>query len=724
MIWDGPIKTLHVNTFYTLVLGFVLTSAQAPTISLKPGQVIDRSVRVAPGHYRLASSGLDKPALTVKGDDLTIDLTGVTIEGGDPFGDPDRYSGVGILIDGGSRVTIRGGAVRGFKVGVRAKHAPGVHLTGLDVSYNWKPRLLSGIEQENQSDWLSFHDNEHDEWLRYGAAIYVSDSDDVEIDHSRAVQGMNGLMLVRSAHAKVWNNVFSWLSGVGVGMYRTTDSRVMHNKIDWCVRGYSHGFYNRGQDSAGVLMYEQSSRNIVAYNSITHGGDGVFLWAGQSTMDTGQGGSNDNTFYDNDVSSAVANGIEATFSRNIIANNRIEDCWHGIWGGYSFDSLIAGNTFIGNTEGIAIEHGQHNTISGNSFAGEDTSIRLWANTTQDPNWGYPKARDTRSRDYELIHNQFLGDKTALDIARTQSIRSISNDFTGVGTKLRQGSDVVDFSELVFMELVEPVVVRPEPIVSGMDALLPPLARRGRATINVDEWGPFDYLSPKLWPSGRPSERPLRLRVLGPEGQWTLRSIRGATASATAGRVPGELPISPTGKGADLFVELEYRGAVVTSPRGQIIPEGKPYRFSYALFDPAIDWTAKFWKFDAASDPLTSPAAFTALMSKPPARTESLERLNFSNARAFGDGWTDHIAVSADGTFDLSAGKYELSVTSDDGIRVWLDERLVIDRWNIHGPTEDHAALSGSRHRIRLQYFQNTGAAALMVQIKHAPSPTH
>lgn len=707
--------------FFAVVFAVTVAGDQTIVRVRKAGQVIDRSVRVAPGRYRLASPDLEKPALTIKGDDITVDLTGVTIEGGEPFADPDRYTGTGILIDGGSHVTVRGGAVRGFKIAVRATHAPNLHLTGIDVSYNWKPRLLSGIEQENQSDWLSFHDNEHDEWLRYGAGIYVSDSDDVEVDHSRAVQGMNGLMLVRSAHAKVWNNVFSWLSGVGVGMYRTSDSRVMHNKIDWCVRGYSHGFYNRGQDSSGILMYEQSSRNVVAYNSITHGGDGIFLWAGQSTMDTGEGGSNDNTFYDNDVSSAVANGIEATFSRNTIANNRIEDCWHGIWGGYSFDSLIAQNTFVGNTEGIAIEHGQHNTISGNSFAGEDTSIRLWANTTQDPSWGYAKARDTRSRDYDLIGNHFLGDKTALDITRTQSVRAVANDYTGVGTKLRQGPAVVDFSEPASSELTEPVVLRPEPLASGMDAMLLPYARRGRSTIIVDEWGPYDYLSPKLWPAGRPSERPLKLRVLGPEGQWTLRSIRGATASATAGLVPGDLTVSPTGRGADLVVELEYRGVAVMSPRGQLFPNRVPYVFSYVLFDPAIGWTAKFWKFETASDPLSAPAAFAALMSTAPARTESLDRLNFANARAFGDGWTDHVAISAEGTLDLPAGKYELSITSDDGIRVWLDDRLAIENWNIHGPTEDHAALSGGRHRLRLQYFQNTGAAVLVVQVKRVKS---
>ena len=126
------------------------------------------------------------------------------------------------------------------------------------------------------------------------------------------------------------------------------------------MRGYSHGFYNRGQDSAGLLMYEQSSRNVVAYNSITHGGDGLFLWAGQSTMDTGQGGANDNLFYGNDFSHAPTNGIEATFSRNAFIANRIEENWHGVWGGYSFDSLIAGNTFARNQEAIAIEHGQNN----------------------------------------------------------------------------------------------------------------------------------------------------------------------------------------------------------------------------------------------------------------------------------------------------------------------------------------------------------------------------
>ena len=104
-------------------------------------------------------------------------------------------------------------------------------------------------------------------------------------------------MLVRSDSVRVWNNVIEFNSGVGIGLYRSSDNVIMHNRASYNVRGYSHGFYRRGQDSADLLLYEQSCRNVVAYNSMTHGGDGLFLWAGQSTMDTGEGGSNDNLFY-------------------------------------------------------------------------------------------------------------------------------------------------------------------------------------------------------------------------------------------------------------------------------------------------------------------------------------------------------------------------------------------------------------------------------------------
>ena len=61
---------------------------------------------------------------------------------------------------------------------------------------------------------------------------------------------MNGLMLVRTNGLRIWNNNFSFNSGVGIGLYRSSGNSIMHNRVDYNVRGYSEGFYRRGQDAA------------------------------------------------------------------------------------------------------------------------------------------------------------------------------------------------------------------------------------------------------------------------------------------------------------------------------------------------------------------------------------------------------------------------------------------------------------------------------------------
>ena len=681
------------------------------------GLVLTESARIQPGRYRLPAPD-GGAAITIRGDNVTVDFTGVTIEGADPLADPDTYRGVGLMVDGGRHVTVRGATIRGFKVGIRAGRSPGLHLTGNDLSYNWKPRLWSGIETESLVDWMSYHNNEKDEWLRYGAAIYLSECDDAQVDGNRAVQGGNGLMVARSARLTIWNNTFSWLSAIGLGMYRVTDSRVMHNRLDWDVRGYSHGFYNRGQDSSALLMYEQSSRNIVAYNSATHGGDGLFLWAGQSTMDTGLGGANDNLFYGNDFSHAVANGIEATFSRNQFVANRVEDCWHGVWGGYSYDSLFLNNTFAGSTEAIAIEHGQNITIAGNRFTGDETALRLWANATQDPNWGYPKTRDTRSRDYLIAGNQFAGHKTALNVIRTTGVRTEDNTFLNVVETVQTGADVRALDFEAPGDRVMPNMTPVPPLPGAMNAMLPDGARRGRSTILVDEWGPYDYRSPKLWPAGKPGDRPLTLRVLGPEGAWTLKSIRGGTTSARSGMVPGDLIVTPTGRVTDLEVTLEYVGAEVTTPRGQVYPAGSPVPFSYRLLEP-VSWAAKFWTWEEAAHPVNAPAAFAERLRQAPVKVETLPRLAFLSSRAILPGLpNDRVAMEAEGMAQLPPGSYEMTVISDDGVRVWIDGTLAIDRWSSHGDSDvGRAALRGGRHRLRVEYFEATGWAELQVRFR-------
>ena len=114
-------------------------------------------------------------------------------------------------------------------------------------------------------------------------------------------------------------------------------------------------------------------------------------------MDTGQGGCNDNIITGNDFSYAPTNGVEVTFSRNIIIDNRIFECDNGIWGGYSYQSTISNNKFRDNKRAIAIEHGQDNKISYNIFYRRQAGDQLWGRDQQPADWGYAKYRDTKSQ---------------------------------------------------------------------------------------------------------------------------------------------------------------------------------------------------------------------------------------------------------------------------------------------------------------------------------------
>jgi hypothetical protein len=687
------------------------------------GTVITRSQALPAGVHLVASADSAHPAVVIRGSNITVDFTGVTLQGAPAGTDPDKFTGVALFVDGGENVTIRNLTARGYKVGVLARGTKRLHITGADFSYNWKARLYSLVEHESLVDWMSYHHNDKDEWLDAGAGIYLADSDGAEIDNTTIVQGQNGLMLARSNNAKIWNNTFSFLSGIGIGLYRASNNTIMHNRVDWCVRGYSHGFYNRGQDSAGILVYEQSTRNVIALNSVTHGGDGLFLWAGQSTMDTGQGGANDNVIYDNDFSFAPANGIEATFSRNVFYGNRVEECWHGLWGGYSFDSWIAANRFAKNVEAIAIEHGQDNRITENTFDGDETAIRLWKNATQDPNWEYPKRRDTRSRDYVIAGNHFIGNATAVNITETQNVRILTNDFEKVATLATLSGDTRNVG--IGDEVRVPVRSRPtldltlpKPLPGGIDAKIPDRERRGRDAIIVDEWGPYDWKSPKLWPDGRSDAVPLKLRVLGPAGEWKVESVRGADVTPTEGRVPGTITVIPSArKPIDFDVRLAYRGARIVGPRGDVTPAGAPYIFGYSCYFVPVEWSVRYFTFDDQTKPDVNPEAFASVLAGTPLKTEQRNRLDFMSGRAVADGVpADRFAIVAEGVVDLPAGQYSIRTISDDGVRVWMDDERIIDRWAPHESAIDTAVISGGTRRFKVEYYELGGFAELRFEI--------
>jgi parallel beta-helix repeat protein len=728
----------HTVGVITLLSVFAASaSAQTRWVELRRGLVISSSVSIRPKAYRLsAPTSLDSAVIIVRGDDVTVDFAGATLEGISPAADPDLASGVAIRVEGGHNVTIRNARIRGYKIGIMARGTRGLSLVDNDLSYNWKPRLYSLVEHESLVDWLSHHHNDKDEWLRFGAGVYLFHVTGGDIRGNRIVQGMEGLMLTQSDSLRIWNNVFSFNSGLGIGLYRSNDNVIMHNRVEYNVRGFSQGFYRRGQDSANLLIYEQSCRNVVAYNSMTHGGDGLFLWAGQHTMDTGEGGANDNLFYENDFSFAPTNGMEATFSRNVFARNRVEGSDYGLWGGYSFDSRVLANDFIGNRIGIAIEHGQENRIADNRFDHDGTAIQLWANRVEPSDWQYPKRRDTRSTGYRIERNEITGAKVALRVADTRASGLADNRITNTDTAfvLKDSTGVTLQGNDTTAKTVSPHAQWPRPNSAGSEdgRLAPPriagassafgdsLSRRDRSAIIVTEWGPYDWRSPLLWPADSSRRTPLPLRVLGPAGAWRVVRDRGVVGLSTRrGTVGDTLVVTPAAGGDDWQVDLEYRGAATVSPRGERRPAGAPYYFAYGRFEPRVSWTAKFFAWSDSTDPRKQAGAFARLLETTPIVTQQTVRLDYMwYSPTVKELPQSKFAIVATGRVSLASGTYTLRTISDDGVRVWIDGKLAIDDWTPHESAVDVAAIAGGMHDVRVEYYQVDGWTELRLDIVH------
>ncbi len=228
-----------------------------------------------------------------------------------------------------------------------------------------------------------------------------------------------------------------------------------------------------------------------------------------------------------------------------------------------------------------------------------------------------------------------------------------------------------------------------------------MARRDRPAIVVDEWGPSDWRQPKLGPVDSPRAVPLRLAVLGPAGTWRVVSRRGVEkVSKSAGTMGDTLTVTPAPDSrGEWGLGLEYRGGA-----------GKPSRFRYERFEPAAEWEVRFWSWGDSAD-------LAQLSASPPILTRRESRLDYEWYRpAIKELPRERFALEASAAVSLPVGEYTLRTISDDGIRVWVDGRLIIDHWAPHESMLDHAALAGGPHQLRVQYYQVDGWTELRVEI--------
>lgn len=246
------------------------------------------------------------------------------------------------------------------------------------------------------------------------------------------------------------------------------------------------------------------------------------------------------------------------------------------------------------------------------------------------------------------------------------------------------------------------------------------AWRGRDQILMDEWGPWDHASPLVRSLGG-AKGEQRWEILGVRGlhaalrpgnarlvQEASKGTAAATIRVTAG--PGVTPY-----------EIDLRGdGFARTLRGQLI---------------VTAWEATFFPWTSVSDPRTNLMRWRLLAQGESAVRAEVGALDFNyggrgprdlkisdEVTRRGPG-PEHFGMIARTRLALPAGRWSFRTLSDDGVRVSVGGRVLIENWNWHGPTTDEAILEQATSgdvEILVEHFEIDGHAVLQFDLAPAP----
>jgi parallel beta-helix repeat protein len=391
---------------------------------------ITQSTRIEPGQYHVDVQD-GQAVIEIAADNIILEMTGVTLES--TARRPWERVGIGIHARGRSHVSVRGGAIRGYRINVflegEAGSGSGIKVVGTDVSGSRAQRLLSTDTHFEAQDWVNIFDL--DAWETYGAGLYLKNIDGAWIKDVVAHEAQNGVMLARTTHATVEGCDLSRNSGWGISLYGSSGDDLLNNHADWDVRCEGRS-YSAGCDSAGILLMEGSSHNRIIGNTFTYSGDGFFL----SKSPTGAP-SDGNYVAFNDGSASPHNSFEAVFTvGNQFYHNLANHSDYGFWLSFSRDSAVIDNHIEGSKrDGIAIEHGERNLFARNQIRSNGAAgIHLFQNApVPDP-----------SRNYVLLQNALEANRIGVLINRTEDVTITDNTFSNdqIGIKVEDGSRLV------------------------------------------------------------------------------------------------------------------------------------------------------------------------------------------------------------------------------------------------------------------------------------------
>jgi hypothetical protein len=214
--------------------------------------------------------------------------------------------------------------------------------------------------------------------------------------------------------------------------------------------------------------------------------------------------------------------------------------------------------------------------------------------------------------------------------------------------------------------------------------------------------PADHLT--AW---KDALRPARLKLLAPLSVVYRSSNRPADRTRATDLLADYAADQPHVL-ADLLMDADDKQFAVIYPKLKEQGErGVPMltsEISKEMPTPPVtaDWKVRFYKWDEAGND-KPPADWNAVLKSPVLDELRMPRLYRVDARDPPAPPTPKVphyyfAVVATAEVTLEDGEYIIRATTDDGVRVWLDNELVIEDWGFHPPRTNSVTVVNKRGR--------------------------
>ena len=386
-------------------------AASAPCLRpSRPATQVQGEVRICPGRYRIADPN-ERGVIVAAASGTRIDLSGVVLESGDSV--PARFAGMGVTSKDVDGVTVLGGTIRGYRIGLRLEGGRGHRVSGADLSGSRAADLRSTAAQPDTADRLdplrlaAFTDA--------GSGLVLVRTVGASVTGVTAKSSQNGIGLIDARETYLADNELTGNSGWGINLWHSSRNMLVRNRVHHTAR-CAPPTVDCG--ASAILLREGSDSNTILENDLTASSGGLRI-SGQAPLTLPSIG---NLVYRNDASATgTAFAASHTWSTTFL-ENRSDSAAFGFRLDQVNGSTVRANTVIGSRiAGIVLEHGSDNTLEANVLLGGWIGIVV---TT-------PKRGGPPSRGHRIDDNVVGGAEQGIVLRGTSGSRVRGNVLDGL-----------------------------------------------------------------------------------------------------------------------------------------------------------------------------------------------------------------------------------------------------------------------------------------------------